>query len=253
MTPEEHKRRWFRKFILAADGKRFFYSYDESKKKRILGDLRDNIITLTEEDIQSIPNARSRIDIFLLLIDHDFIKVTSHPRLYLRCLEYLADFWFLTNDALILPLSPVGEKIRDILILKTAPHLLHFFQTLPALFQLPAFADFPPRRILSIQSFFATVLESSAARELCWNPSLKRLTGVYEEILGEGHFLPAFFREVYSAQWERLYRSEKAFQKAKMDGCKEEMMMVCWHPKRFFRLLELGKAMYGEWFDVEDL
>jgi hypothetical protein len=236
ITPEEHKNRWFRKFILGSDGNRFLYSYDESKKDRILGDLRDKIIVLTQEDILKIPGRRWYIDIYLLLMEHGYIglKENSHPELYPKALIYLSEFWFLTNNTLMLPFSALATKIKEVLIVKDSDHLLCFLYLLQGLMKGNNFqGDLLLQRIISIGAFLSSLIETDAARELSWKPFRDTLLAGYKETLGEEHLLTSYMKAVYLPEFKDLYLSEKQMQKARMDTYKEDLMIYCWHPDRF--------------------
>jgi hypothetical protein len=236
ITPEEHKNRWFRKFILGSDGNRFLYSYDESKKDRILGDLRDRIVVLTQEDIDKIPDRRWYIDIYLLLMEHGYIglETNAHPLLYKKALVYLSEFWFLTNNNLLLPFSSLARKVQEILIAKDAQHLHHFLQMLPFLMKGSNFqGDLLLQRIISIGAFLSELTETDAAKELCWQPFREPLLNHYKDKLGEDHLLTSYMKDVYLSEFKQLYVLEKQIQKARTDTYKERLMAYCWHPDRF--------------------
>lgn len=236
ITPEEHKNRWFRKFILGSDGNRFLYSYDESKKGRILGDLRDKIIVLTQEDIAKIPDRRWYIDIYLLLMEHGYIglKTNAHPQLYLKALVYLSEFWVLTENRLLLPFSPLATKVKEILVASDAEHLYHFLQMLPALMKYQTFqGDLLLQRIVSMGAFLSELLDTNAARELSWRPFREQLFKHYKDKLGENHLLTSYMKDVYLHEFKQLYLFEKQMQKARTDTYKERLMAYCWHPDRF--------------------
>lgn len=234
ITPEEHKNRWFRKFILGSDGKRFLYNYDESKKDRILGDLRDKIIVLTQEDVEKIPARRWYIDIYLLLVENGYVNFNAHPGIYGKALVYLSEFWFPTNKGLMLPFAPLANKIKDLLILKTPEQLLHFFGMLPTLMKTnPFLGTVLLERMVSLSAFLSLLEESDAARELSWIPFREKLLKDYQQTLGESHHLVTYFHDVYLPRFLQIYKSEKQIQKATMDTCKEELIAYCWHPDRF--------------------
>lgn len=236
ITPEDHKDRWFCTFILGTDGKRFHYAHDESKKTRIVGDLRDKIIVLTEEDILKIPNRRWYLDIYLLLMQHGFagLERNMHPNLYTKALEYLSEFWFLTDRSMMMPFSPLATKIKEVLVANNQDHLLFFLQMLPGLMKYSSFqGGLLPQRIVSIGAFLSDLLETEAGKELCWQPFRDSLLGHYKKLLGESHLLTSYMKDVYLPEFKQLYLSEKEMQKARTDTFKEELMAYCWHPDRF--------------------
>lgn len=234
ITPEEHKSRWFRKFILGSDGKRFLYNYDESKKSRIVGDLRDKIIVLTQEDIAKIPPRRWYIDIYLLLVESQNIEISDHAGLYVKALQYLSEFWFLGNNTLMLPFSALAKKVQEVLITSSAENLLFFYKMLPTLMMGASFqGDMLLQRMVSLSAFLSLLEETEAAKELSWIPFRSNLLEHYEKKLGETHYLSSYFRDVYLPAFLQLYKTEKQLQKAAMDTCKEELIAYCWHPDRF--------------------
>lgn len=235
ISQEEHKSRWLRKFILGADGKPFLYLYEEYKKTRILGDLRDGIITLTDEDIQKIPDRPKYLDIYLLLFENDYITLSkNNVNLYGRALLYLSEFWYRTDTSEFLPLSPLGKKILDILVLRDAEHLCFFLYMLVGIFQSSRFrGDQMSERIGAITAFLHTLLDSPAAKQMCWDPSTRNFLERYEEKLGEQNPITVFMREIYLPAFMIVYRFEKAYQKSRTNQFKEELMAVTWHPDRF--------------------
>ena len=235
ITPEEHKSRWLRHFIMAADGKPFLYIYREYKETRILGDLKDGIITLTEEDLQRIPDRSRYIDIYILLFDNGYINLTkNNMALYQRSILYIAEFFYQNNEKPFLTLSPFANMILEILILRDATHLSFYLCMLTDMFQSYGFqGDLIEHRIVSVSAFLNTFLDSSAAKQLSWEPFRATLLRNYETKLGLEHPVTVFFRERYLPSFTTLYRFEKTLQKSHTNQFKEEMMAVCWHPDRF--------------------
>jgi hypothetical protein len=234
--PIDHKHRWMRKFILAADGKPFLFQHDERKKHRILGDLRDGIIELTHQDILTIPDRDRYMDIYVLLFQNGYLDLTSkaHNQLYTRCCNYLTRFLYLTNNALMMPFTDLATLIMKEVILKDADHLHFFLQFFPVSLNTVSFqGDLLQTRIVSISAFLSLLLESDAAKDLSWEPFRDAMNAHYETTLGKDHLVTSYLREVYMPEFLELYRDEKHLQKQSIDALKEELMMVCWHPDRF--------------------
>lgn len=231
ITPEDHKNRWFRKFILASDGKPFLYTYDEYKKTRILGDLNDSIIHLTEDDIQRIPNRNKYMDIYLLLFENGYITLTNNnSALYNRCLLYLSQFLYRSNTSDFLPLSPLAKKIREILLLQDATHLHFFLHFLPKFQADPSFqGDRLKTRMDSIAAFLMSLLDSDAAKQLSWQPIQETLLGCFTIKSPMTEFL----QDIYLPALKVLNKTVKQAQKSRTNTFKEDLMIVCWHPDRF--------------------
>lgn len=224
--------RWIRKFINGADGKPFFYENDESKKERILGDLQKGVIVLTEDDIKLLAKRRRTLDAYMLLFEHGYITLENYNiHLYKHSIEYLSEFWFLGEAFPAIRLSLLAKKIREILILRDANHLRHFLYYLPSLMNYYAFQA--ENRFLYFPFFLSELLQSEAARKLCWEPFTKDLLNHYETQLGKDHFLTTYFRNTYLPQYTRMYKAEKQLQKESIDSLKEELMAFTWHPDRF--------------------
>jgi hypothetical protein len=192
------------------------------------------VIVLTKKDIDMIPARRWFIDIYLLLLEHGHIQIDDHGGLYVKALQYLSDFWYLGNNVLMLPFSPLATKIQEILITSSAETLLFFYKMLPTIIKTATFqGDILLQRMISVSAYLSNLEQSNAAKELSWIPFRSELLEEYKEKLGESHLLTNFLREVYLPCFLQLYTTEKQIQKATMDTCKEELIAYCWHPDRF--------------------
>lgn len=230
ISPAEHKDRWFSKFILGRDGDPFLFQYDTHKQDRILGDLRDKIIVLTEEDIkENLPPRRKYIDIYLLLVENGYAKYDSNLGMYYKCIEYLSDFW-IPNRA---PLNMLAVKICENLILKDTEQLDWFLYSLTVLLKKQPFAQSIDQRLPAIEAFLFFLLQSDTAEKLSWIPFRDRLVKHYEVQLGMDHPVTDFLQRLYLPRFNTIYQEQKKLQKEKMDQCKEELMAYCWHPDRF--------------------
>lgn len=235
ITPEDHKNRWIRKFILAADGKPYMYLYDEHKKTRILGDLKDGIISLTQEDIERIPDRAKYLDIYLLLFENGYIDLeNNNVSLYTRSLLYLSEFWSRTERSEFQTLSTLAKRIVDVLILRNADYFSFFLGMVPGLL---TFRRFQGERLIermpSVAAFLLSLLASDAAKQLAWEPLEERLLPQYESLLGSEHPGTVFLRQTYLPAFRTLNNTVKRIQKAWTNQYKEELMAVCWHPDRF--------------------
>lgn len=234
--PIDHKHRWMRKFILAADGKPFLFQHDERKKHRILGDLRDGIIELTHQDILTIPDRDRYMDIYVLLFQNGYLDLTSkaHNQLYTRCCNYLTRFLYLTNNALMMPFTDLATLIMKEVILKDADHLHFFLQFFPVSLNTVSFqGDLLQTRIVSVTAFLTLLVDSDAARELSWQPFRDELYDLYKEKLGPTNLVTSYLHDIFLPEFYDLYKMERNLQKELIDSMKEELMAVTWHPDRF--------------------
>ena len=235
LTREEHKDIWISKYILAADGDPFLYQYDTHKMNRILGDLRDGIITLTQEDILRITNRQKYIDTYILLFENGYINLTDkrHDGMYKKSLEYLADFWVVSQGNLWMPLPLLAQKIKDVLILKDATHFLEFLKVLPSVMKKAPFqGNNLANRMVSVTAFLTSLLDSDAACSLSWRSIQKDLTDHYNSEL-PNHPLQQFIQNVYLPHIRQIYAAQKQAQRVRADTYKEELMAFTWHPDRF--------------------
>lgn len=244
ITPEDHKDRWISKYLLAADGNPFLYQFDTFKQDRILGDLRDGVIVLTQEDIDRITPRRKYIDVYILLFENGYIdleKITNKG-MYMKCLDYLSDFWTPTGG---LPLSLLARKVMDVLIQKDAQHTAHFFRALPPLVKKPQFG---PDSMPAVYSFILSILNSNGGQEYSWYPQENMLEH-YKKMLPAEHPFLLFFENSFIPILKNINSTVKRNQKNKMDRVKEELMAITWHPDRFITwcLDEEEKEENKEW------
>lgn len=236
IQPQEHKRRWVRKFLLGADGTPFLFIHDERKKFRILGDLREGLIELTQEDIQMIPDRDRYLDIYVLLFQNGYVDLTNktHNQLYTRCCNYLTRFLYLTHNALMMPFTDLGKLILNELIVKDAAHLHFFLQFFPVPLNTVSFqGDLLQTRIVSVTAFLTLLVNSDAARELSWQPFRNELYDLYKEKLGPTNLVTSYLHDIFLPEFHDLYKMERKLQKELIDSMKEELMAVTWHPDRF--------------------
>lgn len=235
ISPEDHKNRWIRKFLLGADGNLFLYRYQEDKKERILADLKNGVLSLTQDDINCIPGRSKYLDIYLLLFENGYIDLSkNHTILCKRALLYLSTFWNQTETSNILNLSSLAKRIVEVLILRDANHLRVFLLLVPVLLLDPSFqGEHLNTRMPSIVAFLLTLLESDAANQLSWELFEPTVLAQFVDRLGPEHPMTVFFRESYLPRFKTLYSCQKKVQKARMNLVKEELMAVAWHPDRF--------------------
>lgn len=240
MTSKSLKIRWFKKYILTSPVQ--FTFINQTKKKEILWYLESGFVTLTKSDIQRIPLKQACIDIYILLLEHNFAQCGDHPRLERSALwfhEVLIKEFPFPNYPLRFQngLGILKQKIEQYLITYSG---LSFYR----------FLEFVGMASLGRQNFqqrmveyIPTLLETEAAKELSWF-SYDELDKIRKEWLelakAEDHPLMRCLTERWLPDIKELYQTEKQIQRIKMDHCKEEMMAVCWHPDRVSKLLYAG-------------
>jgi hypothetical protein len=243
MTPELFKERWMTKYIIGKD-RCPYYTVNSCphKAKKILSDLRNRVVILSQEDIRKIPVREAYVDIYLLLLENNFAQHGDHPRM-----EF-ASYWFYVSILYNFPhLQNPHQEIQSTLgILKA---LLEKHLILSSGKSLFTFLEFMggtskgrARLTKHLHNFIPTLLDTDAAKEMSWMSfdELDKLRQTYEKELGVDHTLTKCLVQRWLLDIKELYHTEKAIQKLKMDHCKEELMMNRWHPDRLRKYLEMG-------------
>ncbi len=233
MTPELHKERWFKKYILGKNGPLYLHSWTRHKS-RILRDLKNGSILLTKEDIQKIPVKFAYVDIYALLLQQGFAKYGDHPSLEWHAL------WLHTNILYNFPdnqhIYSHKDMVESTFILSSGQAFYRFLSFVAGT------AKGRAKYGRKIWELIPTLLDTDAAKEMSWMSydELDKLRLTYEKELGVDHTLTKCLVQRWLLDIKELYQTEKAIQKVKMDCCKEELMMNRWHPNRVERLLLAG-------------
>ena len=246
MTYEQQKTRWFQRYILGNNLSPLYTIISPFKKDTILKDLLSRRIVLTKEDIQKIPAKEAYVDIYLLLLEHNFAKYGDHPKLERIGLwlyqVILHNFPF--EDRNIFQrnkLFALKQALETHLILASGLSLYRFLEFI-------GMAMIGRKKLMKqMRDFIPTILDSQAAKELSWfsYDELDKIRKEWVE-LSKDHPMMKCLTERWLPDLKELYHTEKMIQKAKMDHCKEELMMNRWHPDRVEKLLLAG-------IDVEDM
>lgn len=233
ISPEEHKRRWVDKFLFGADGKPFYFRFDEGKKTRILGDLQGGIIQLTKNDIASIPNTLQCLDIFVFLVENGFACIFDNHPLLLKSFHYLYNYYILNADVENWHL--LAKKIVEVLILAHEDSLHFFLQRVVEIFRMSHFTNLQQfqKGAPIFGEFLKYLFTKPAGKALSWNPSYSSLPPIYKGVLGKDHPICALLEEHIVPHISKVYKQEKKAQKEKIDSLKEELMAASWHPDRF--------------------
>lgn len=234
LTPETFKERWIQKYILYK-GFPYYTLFTSGKKEKILADLKAGHVVLTQQDILKIPVKEGYVDTYLLLLENNYAQSGDHPNLE-RCGLLLYQ--------VILRSFPNGEY-GDIVILKQAIEKYLIAYSGDTLYRFFLFIGvFAPGRQLfqaQMRNLVPSLLDSQAAKELSWC-SFDHLDSIRKvwESARQDHPMMRCLVERWLPDIKELYQTEKQIQRMKMDHCKEELMMVCWHPDRVSKLLEAG-------------
>ncbi len=238
LSPNLLKTRWLKKYILASPVQ--FTFIEQGRKKEILSYLESGLVTLTKKDIQRIPLKQACIDIYILLLEHNFAQYGDHPRLARSGLWFylilMKEFPFPNYPSRFQNgLGILKQKLEQYLILHSA---LSFYRFLEFVGAATIERSNLQRQVVE---YVPTLLESDAAKELSWysRDELDKIRKGWLELSPE-HPLIRCLTERWLPDIKELYQTEKQIQKIKMDQCKEEMMAVCWHPDRVSKLLYAG-------------
>ena len=240
MTPSLIKERWIKKYILGENGNPLYTIVSLAKKDKILSDLNSGFIKLTKRDIQKIPARDPFVDIYLLLIEHNFAHFGDHPKME------VAGLWL--HQILIhhFPFADGSDYRRN--KLTTLKHKLEQYLITSSGHSFYKFLQFLGKAAIGRQNvqenmvlFVPTVLDSNGAKELSWY-SYSELDSIRQEWIKrkEDHPLLPVLVERWLPDIKELYHTEKAIQRIKMDHCKEEIMMNRWHPARVEKYLNMG-------------
>ena len=237
ITQEILKQRWMNRYI-------FHWSrytvFNRKNEKEMLSDLKSGRIVLTKEDILKIPAQQRYVDIYLWLMEHEFVKRGTHVPLEFTALWLYMDI--MKNFPGADNVKPLRQLIEKNLILSSGQTLYDFilWVSYPVLNRA--------RLTQQMIQYIPMLLDTEAAKELSWFPRdhLDKLRVAYEKTPGREHAMTRCLVERWLPDLKELYHAEKAIQKMKMDQCKEELMMDRWHPDRLQKYLDMG-------YDIEDL
>jgi hypothetical protein len=238
LTSVELKIRWIDTFLV--DG---LYRYrGEMGAEHTLAPLRAGLFTLTQQDIKKInilPHNQGVIDIYLLLLRDGFCTPEDNIKAFLRLIQFYLTLrsvnakshylWTLTFEVLFNTSVALYEKSLDAILSMTSQK---------ATATIRAYALHPETQVL-----LRDILDTEIAHEWSWTSPKAR----YEEFFSKEP-MPApemieFMRTTFFPRIKEIYIEEKEVQKMRMDHCKEQLMMVCWHPDRIMNYLEMGYEM----------
>lgn len=234
LTPKTIKKRWLKRYIRGTSSYPIYTISYTKQKSNILHALQSGRIVLTAEDIRRLPPQSRYADIYLLLIEHHIVQPGVHPHLEKAIMGY---YYFLLRHFPHHDLEPaIRLAIQNYLILYSGKTFYNF------LYSLSSPMDDHENLHRRITEQITTFLDSDAAKEFSWYPhsDLDGLRIEYEKHLGKDHAFTKCLVQRWLPDIKELYVTEKAIQKIKMDQCKEEIMMVCWHPSRIEKYLSMG-------------
>lgn len=238
MTPETFKARWVKRFFGHFRYRSWFsYLWNRNVGKRILDDLASKKVVLTREDIEKIPKHQNKIDIFVLLIEYGYAEPNWNVGLYKMAVAYFLLLKVtVPRGATRIATEALMTTLERNLILKDHLALSLFFLCVGS--EEWRFAQFVP----TLLQYVPTLLDTNAAKQMSWyaRDDLDTFRKWYEGRLGPDHPLTQCMVQRWLPDLKELYETEKAVQKLKMDHCKEQLMMFCWHPDRIQKYLDMG-------------
>jgi hypothetical protein len=241
MTPETYKERWIQKYLVGKYGYPEYTIREARIANTIVNDLEAGKVTLQKEDIQKIPAKEAYVDIYLLLLENNFATFGDHPRLEFVGLwlysSILYNFPFVGLENQIQTTYGILKKeIEKRLILSSGKALYKFLEFMGGTTKGRA------KLTKRVYRYVPDLLETDAAKEMSWMSydDLDKLRLIYEKELGKDNILTKCLVQRWLLDIKELYKTEKQIQKAKMEHCKEELMMVTWHPDRVSKLLYAG-------------
>lgn len=236
IDPGTLKKRWIHRYLRAG----FYRHRGEMGAEHALAPLRAGLFTLTYEDIKKINVDRaSVIDIYLLLLRDGFCRPEDNIQMFLRLMKFYLTIrsvraeshylWTPTFEVLFNTSVALYEKSLDVILSMTNQK---------ANATIKAYALHPETQVL-----LRDVLDTDIAHEWSWTSPKAR----YEEFFSKDP-MPApemieFMRTTFFPRIKEIYIEEKEVQKIRMDHCKEQLMMVCWHPDRIMNYIEMGYEM----------
>lgn len=211
-----------------------FTAFNRRDEQKVLSDLKSGRIVLTKEDILKIPYQQRYVDIYLLWMEHGFVKRGTHVPLEAVALHLYLDI--LKNFPGQDNVRPLRQLIEKTLILSSGQALYNFLLYVSHPVQDRA------RLTQQMVEYIPMLLDTDAAKELSWfaRDTLDKIRIEYEKTPGKEHALTKCLVERWLPDLKELYQTEKAIQKIKMDQCKEELMMERWHPSRLQKYLDMG-------------
>lgn len=237
MTEQVLKDRWMRRYVYHWDR---FTVFNRRNEKEMIQDLKSGRIVLTKEDVCKIPPQQRYVDIYLLFVDHGFIKRGTHTFIETVALSLYMDI--LQNYPGQDGVRPLRQLIEKTLILSSGETLYKFMIIASHVCKKQI------RVTQNMIEYIPMLLDTEAAKELSWFPRdhLDTIRLEYEKVLGVDHPLTRCLVQRWLPDLKELYQTEKAIQKMKMDQCKEELMMDRWHPDRLQKYLDMG-------YDIDQL
>ena len=230
LSSEVLKDRWFKRYVMHWNR---FTVFNRRNEKKMLSDLKSKRIVLTQTDILKMPAQERFVDIYLLFMEHGYVKRGTNAPLEFTALRLYMNIMTSYPQQ---ELAALGNLIERNLILSSGQALYNFILWLsyPVLNR----TKLTTRMI----EYIPTLLDTEAAKELSWVPRdhLDKLRVEYEKVPGKDHALTKCLVQRWLPDLKELYQTEKAIQKMKMDQCKEELMMDRWHPDRLQKYLDMG-------------
>ena len=232
------KKRWFHRYLRAG-----LFSYTgELRAEHVLAPLRAGLFTLTPDDIRKIqPNRASIFDTYLLLLREGYVQPQDNPLLFTMFVKFYLMVNSLANGA-----HPLWTMTRQVLF-NTSQEL--FEQSIEVILSLSSSTTPANHRAYALhpqtQVLLREILETEVGSKWCWTNPQARLEKCIESEPTPAPELVDFMRTTFFPLAKDTYKQQKEIQKARMDYCKEEIMMVTCHPDR--------KNLFQWIMDLEEL
>jgi hypothetical protein len=219
------------KYIRDAD----YRHYGEMRAEHVVAPLRAGLFTVSKEDFKGM-NWDSLIDIYILLLRDGFCMPEDNLQMFMRLVHFYLNIrslhaeshylWIPTFEVLFNTSVALYEKSLDVIIsmssTKAPPNTR-------------AYALHPETQVL-----LRDAIDTDIGSEWSWTSPKQRYEGYFSKEPMPAPEMIDFMRTTFFPRVKEIYIEEKEVQKMRMDHCKEQLMMVCWHPDRVMKYLEMG-------------
>jgi hypothetical protein len=230
LSREELTRRWKNRYLVAGGGSRMLHPRHRQKVQKALELLQEGVVTIHLDDLKALHNDERYIDIYVILCDYLHCDYTVNLELYLATTLILLRTIEFANPNYLFGL------LVDRLILRSSKVLERFLYIVAILAKHDNSMPTRPQ----FHQFMMSLLETDVAKEFSWNYDGQVVYLQELHKIEVSRIYKDFIEQRWLPDLKELYKSEKQIQKAKMSHCKEELMMICWHPDRVAHWLETG-------------
>ncbi len=212
----------------------------EMGAEHALAPLRAGLFTLTQEDIKKIHISRqSVIDIYILLLRDGFCMPEDNIQMFMRLIHFYLSIRSLHAESHYL-WAPTFEVLfnTSVRLYEMSIDAILSMTSAKTHTNIKAYALHPETQVL-----LRDVIDTDIGREWSWTSPKERYEKVFTQDPKPADEIVEFMQNTFFPRVKEIYLEEKEVQKMRMDHCKEEIMMVCWHPDRVMKYLEMGYEM----------